>query len=74
MLLAHKSGKIRALSGAVPDSAFAKALRQMKTMTKTERVQSLKDAGIITAKGNYTKPYRIVGQSVSRAPRAAAVS
>ena len=35
-------------------------------MTNGERVQSLKNAGILTAKGNYTKPYRILAGNSAR--------
>lgn len=48
-------------SVTVPDEAFSRALNRMKTMTKTERIQSLKNAGILTPGGNYTKPYRVFG-------------
>jgi hypothetical protein len=48
----------------VHDDAFERTLARMRAMTNGERVQSLKNAGILTAKGNYTKPYRILaGQS-----------
>jgi hypothetical protein len=44
----------------VPDAAFARALTRIKKMTKSERIKSLKDAGILTPGGNYTKPYRAI--------------
>jgi hypothetical protein len=44
----------------VPDSAFARTLSRIKRMTKQQMFQSLRDAGILTAKGNYTKPYRML--------------
>ena len=34
-------------------------------MTRKEGIQSLKDAGILTRKGNYTKPYRMLGSTAS---------
>ncbi len=48
------------------EETFARAIADMKAMTTAERRQSLVDAGIITKKGNYTKPYRILGRSASR--------
>lgn len=47
-------------SFTVPDAAFARALTRIKKMTKSERIKSLKDAGILTQSGNFTKPYRTV--------------
>ena len=35
-------------------------------MTKAERVQSLKNAGIVTARGDYAKPYRMLGGAAAR--------
>lgn len=70
MVSARKPGSFPVVPSTVPDAVFAKALRQMKTMTKAERVKSLKDAGIITAKGNYTKPYRLSGRIKSHATSA----
>jgi hypothetical protein len=46
----------------VPDSAFARTLSRIRRMTKQQRLKSLQDAGILTAKGNYTKPYRILAK------------
>lgn len=54
------------------DEVFERSIARVKAMTPAEFRQSMVDAGILTKKGNYTKPYRILGQSVSRAPRAAA--
>lgn len=51
------------------EETFARAIADMKAMSPAERRQSLVDAGILTKKGHYTKPYRILGRS---APRAAA--
>ena len=45
----------------VPDEVFSRALSRIRSMTKSERIQSLKNAGILTPSGNYTKPYRVFG-------------
>lgn len=52
-----RSNKSSSLS--VPDEVFSRALSRIKSMTKSERIQSLKNAGILTPNGNYTKPYRV---------------
>lgn len=49
------------IGGGIPDIVFARTISRIKRMTKTEGIQSLKDAGILTRKGNYTKPYRMLG-------------
>ena len=49
-------------SVTVPDEAFARTIARIKGMTKQQRIQSLKDAGILTPSGNYTKPYRAIEQ------------
>jgi len=49
----------------VPDDAFARALKRIKGMTKAERINSLKEAGILTRKGKYTKPYRVLVSKVA---------
>ena len=46
-------------SVSVLDEAFSRALSRIRSMTKAERIQSLKNAGILTPNGNYTKPYRV---------------
>jgi hypothetical protein len=46
-------------SVSVPDEAFSRALSRIRSMTKAVRIQSLKNAGILTPHGNYTKPYRV---------------
>ena len=52
------------------DETFAQVVADVKAMTRAQFRQSMVDAGILTKKGNYTKPYRILGQSQTRAPRA----
>jgi hypothetical protein len=52
------------------EETFARVIADMKAMTPAQRRESLVDAGIITKKGNYTKPYRVLGQSRSRATAA----
>ena len=54
----------------VTNEIFERSVARVKAMTPTQFRQSLVDAGILTPKGNYTKPYRILGQSQSRATRA----
>jgi hypothetical protein len=49
----------------IPDIAFARTISRIKRMTRKEGIQSLKDAGILTRKGNYTKPYRMLGSTAS---------
>ena len=51
----------KTFSAAVLDPAISRTLHRMKTMTKSERIQSFKNAGILTASGHYTKPYRLFG-------------
>ena len=51
----------KSASFSVPDSAFAQTLTRIRQMTKSQRIKSLKDAGILTPGGNYTKPYRTTG-------------
>jgi hypothetical protein len=48
----------RSGSAGIADTAFVRTLTRIKRMTKKQGVQSLKDAGILSPKGNYTKPYR----------------
>jgi hypothetical protein len=48
-------------SVSVPDEAFSRTISRIRSMTKAERIQSLKNAGILTPSGNYTKPYRVNG-------------
>ena len=63
--------KSRATESSWPpsDETFARVVAGVKAMTPAEFEQSLVNAGIVTKKGNYTKPYRILDQSQSCAPR-----
>jgi hypothetical protein len=51
----------------VSDDVFSRALERIHSMTDAQRVQSLKDAGILTPSGKYSAPYRGVGRKTSRA-------
>jgi hypothetical protein len=53
-------------SFAVSDETFARTLARIKAMTKAQGIQSLKDAGILTSRGNYTRPYRILASKSVR--------
>jgi hypothetical protein len=45
---------------AVPDEAFSAALKRIRSMTKPQRIESLKNTGILTPSGNFSKPYQAV--------------
>ena len=45
---------------AVPDEAFSAALKRIRSMTKPQRIESLKNTGILTPSGNFPKPYQAV--------------
>jgi hypothetical protein len=57
---------IASRSTSVTDETFARVVAGIKAMTKAERVQSLKNAGIVTARGDYAKPYRMLGGAAAR--------
>ena len=42
---------------------FERSVARVKAMTPAQFRQSMVDAGILTKKGNYTKPYRVLAKA-----------
>ena len=53
-------------------SAWKRDERRLDAMTKEERLASLVNAGILTPKGNFRKPYRRLARMFGTAKSAAA--